>query len=554
MSTITLKEQFNSFIKKINPISGMYGRAFKMDLSPAIDESINNILNKLKYQISRQEFKAVEDVLNKNDKRDFLTLFAQKSMKDNGKDLGILISLKLATVSTILPIKNHSLLAKMRLAIPLLESVAVEELYEVSQSKAQELFQIFNDYSIDADVKNWFGDDTQKIDAIRLLFWSRLNRLTKFYSSFIDEEYKDLFVQVAKYQCLFNETTAYINNPKKSKTIVNVIEYDKLSSRITEIINNLVRVGEKYDIKWMGEYITHISETSERIRLADLPPLTKTGMISMGVSYLLILFWSFVILFPLIAMILNSFDGTRVNRLGESPSVNLPFYIHYKQLFSNTQFNSWLKNSLFVALWTMLIVVLGTTTLAYSFSRFKFRGKKSSIMTIMLLQMVPSIAALTAFLIMFQIANVKISTFLIIIYSGGALTGNTFILKGYFDSIPVDLDEAAKIDGSSNIKTFVKILIPLARPMIALVALWSFIGPFGDVILPNLLSDKTSESIKHLTMAAGLRTLVVSESTGGSVFQYEYLAGAVITSIPITIMFILAQKFLVSGLTSGAVK
>lgn len=119
----------------------------------------------------------------------------------------------------------------------------------------------------------------------------------------------------------------------------------------------------------------------------------------------------------------------------------------------------------------MFATVFFTFLLGYAFSRFRFPGRRSSIITVMLLQTIPSVAALTAFLVLFNLTNLPVLLYLIIIYTGGGLTGNTFILKGYLDSIPVDLDEAAKIDGSSTLRVFGSIIIPLAKPMLAIIAL-----------------------------------------------------------------------------------
>jgi arabinogalactan oligomer/maltooligosaccharide transport system permease protein len=113
--------------------------------------------------------------------------------------------------------------------------------------------------------------------------------------------------------------------------------------------------------------------------------------------------------------------------------------------------------------------------MGYAFSRYRFKGKKASLFTIMIIQMIPTLAALTVFYVLYVMLkdNFGISgkTVLIIIYVGGGMAGNTFIMKGYMDSISQEIDEAAKIDGLSNLKIFIKIIIPLSKPMIALIIL-----------------------------------------------------------------------------------
>ncbi|MDK2819334.1 MAG: ABC transporter permease subunit, partial [Mycoplasmataceae bacterium] len=127
--------------------------------------------------------------------------------------------------------------------------------------------------------------------------------------------------------------------------------------------------------------------------------------------------------------------------------------------------------------------------------------------------------------------------------------GNTFVLKGYLDSISTEIDDSAKLDGCGNVKTYIRIIMPLARPMLAIIALWSFIGPFGDVILPKILISDPQQ----YTLPVGLYSLLQPNSNR-EVFQPLYAAGALITSLPITGAFMYSQKHLVSGLASGGVK
>ncbi|MDI4567707.1 MAG: ABC transporter permease subunit, partial [Mycoplasma sp.] len=368
-----------------------------------------------------------------------------------------------------------------------------------------------------------------------------------------DENFKKLLTRIAKYQFLFYWQLNYKEILKKDPTY-KYISYNLISKNTNFYFIKIQESLTKFKYVHKDQYLSHISETYEKVRLSDLPPLNFKTIIMLLINYAILAFWAFIILTPIIQIIILSFESTKVGYLNEKYNPerkDLPFYQHYKILFKDTAFLDWLKNSLGVAIFTTIIVISITTILAYSFSRFRFRGRKTSIMIIMLLQMIPTVTALTSFFVIYNIFTdvfkTSMNIFLVIIYAGGGITGNTFILRGYFNSISQDIDQAAKVDGASNIKTFFTILIPIAKPMIALVALWSFIGPFGDVVLPALLFDGRRESVKHLTMAAGLNTLAGSH-------QFAYLAGAIITSIPITIGFIIGQSFLVSGLTSGAVK
>ena len=136
---------------------------------------------------------------------------------------------------------------------------------------------------------------------------------------------------------------------------------------------------------------------------------------------------------------------------------------------------------------------------------------------------------------------------LVLIYSGGGIVGNPFILKGYIDSISRELDDAAKIDGCSNMGVYRLIIMPIARPMLAIIALWSFIGPFMDYMLPKVLLTNS----KDYTLTVGLFTLINDARTMNAP---AFAAGGLLTAIPIIILFISLQNQLVSGLSSGSVK
>ena len=173
-------------------------------------------------------------------------------------------------------------------------------------------------------------------------------------------------------------------------------------------------------------------------------------------------------------------------------------------------------------------------------------------MAIMLIQVIPAFAGIVAYYTMHQII-VSIFPFftremmLVLIYAIGGVAGNTFILKGYIDSISTELDEAARMEGCSNMQVYSLIIFPIARPMLAIIALWSFIGPFMDYLLPAIMLTNP----KNYTLAAGLFSLISDERTK---LEPVFAAGGLLTAIPIVILFIVLQKQLVSGLTSGSVK
>ena len=282
--------------------------------------------------------------------------------------------------------------------------------------------------------------------------------------------------------------------------------------------------------------------------LSDKQPLTVGGKIALGVSYAFLILWAIMVIVPIAQIVISSFNGAQVNRLiiGGEFSFSLK---HFKTLFEDTLYLKWMANTLFVSI-TIVILIVSFT--GYAYSRYRFKGKKASLMTVMLIQTIPTFAGITAYFTMYSIASdimpgLTRQMMLILIYAGGGIAGNTIILKGYLDSISTELDDAAKIDGCSSMKIYRLIIMPIARPMLAIIGLWSFIGPFGDYLLPKVLLNSSSD----YTLAAGLQTLITDERT---INQPAFTAGALLTAIPIVILFVVLQKQLVSGLSNGATK
>lgn len=287
------------------------------------------------------------------------------------------------------------------------------------------------------------------------------------------------------------------------------------------------------------------------LNLSDRMPLTMGGKILLGVTYLILILWALAILVPLLLMIKSAFNGNQTTRI----NMEAPFTfstVHFEHLFNNTMFFAWVRNTIFIALATAVLTLLFVSFTGYAYSRFRFTGRKTSLMTILLLQTIPAFAGITAYFTLYTLLSDKIPFFsrqlmLILIYSGGGIAGNTFILKGYLDSISTELDDAAKIDGLSYMQIYRLIIMPIARPMLAIIALWSFIGPFMDYLLPLVLLN----SPQDYTLAPGLFYLITDLR---NVNEPAFAAGGLLTALPIVILFTALQRQLVSGLASGAVK
>lgn len=285
--------------------------------------------------------------------------------------------------------------------------------------------------------------------------------------------------------------------------------------------------------------------------LSDRQPLNFIGKVNLAISYAVLISWSVVVLWPLYQMVVSAFNGKQESYL----ILNDTFVFslkHFKYLFTETLYLTWVKNTIFIAISTALLTLIIVSFTGFAYSRYRFKGRKASLMAIMLIQTIPAFAGITAYFTMHSIISSVIPVFsrqmmLIAIYSGGGIAGNTFILKGYIDSISTELDDAAKIDGCSNMQIYRLIIMPIARPMLAIIALWSFIGPFMDYLLPRVLLT----SPQSYTLAAGLFTLINDFRT---LNQPAFAAGGLLTAVPIVILFMALQNQLVSGLASGAVK
>ncbi len=288
-----------------------------------------------------------------------------------------------------------------------------------------------------------------------------------------------------------------------------------------------------------------------RTSLSDKQPLTPLGIAGLAFTYIILIAWSIAIIWPLFEMVLSAFNGKQESYLILNSTFEFSVK-HFKYLFTETLYLQWVKNTIVIAVVTTILTLIVVSFTGYAYSRYRFTGRKASLMAIMLIQTIPTFAGITAYFTMHSILESLIPQFtrqmmLILIYTGGGIASNTFILKGYIDSISMDLDDAAKIDGASSIDVYRLIIMPIARPMLTIIALWSFIVPFMDFLLAKILLT----SPQTYTLAVGLFTMINDFRT---INQPAFAAGGLLTAIPIVVLFISLQKQLVSGLTSGSIK
>ena len=215
---------------------------------------------------------------------------------------------------------------------------------------------------------------------------------------------------------------------------------------------------------------------------------------------------------------------------------------------------SWVLNSLIVSTTTAVGTVLMGAAAAYAFSRFRFKGRRATLTGLLLVQMFPQMLAFVALYLLllgiqdiFPVLGLNSKLGLICVYLGGALGSNTFLLYGFFNSIPRSLDEAAMIDGATHAQTFWTIIMPLVRPVLAVVGLLSFISSLGDFVIAKVVLQDQSQ----FTLAVGMYMWAADERTAP---WGIFAAGSVIAAIPVILLFQYLQKYIVSGLTAGGVK
>ena len=229
---------------------------------------------------------------------------------------------------------------------------------------------------------------------------------------------------------------------------------------------------------------------------------------------------------------------------------------NFTTLFTNPDqpYLKWYVNTMVLAALVSFFTVLIAASAAYAFSRFRFKGRKVGMMFLLLVQMFPQFLALVAiYLIMAQISDVfgaiGLDTLagLGLVYLGGSMGVNAWLIKGFFDTIPMEIDESAKVDGATHGQVFWGIILPLATPVLAVVGLLSFIGIINEFVIASSLL----QSPEKKTLAVGLYGFInqqYSENWG------PFAAGALLAAIPVVILFIFLQKFIVGGLTQGSVK
>ncbi|HBG10329.1 MAG: maltose ABC transporter permease MalG [Limnochordia bacterium] len=260
-------------------------------------------------------------------------------------------------------------------------------------------------------------------------------------------------------------------------------------------------------------------------------------------------------LFPILWVISASFNPANT-LVGQGLIPPNPSLDNYREVFTSEQYPIalWIKNSVVIGLITSTLVVIMTSFAAYAFSRFRFKGRRTGLFASLLIQVFPQmLAAVSIYLLVLSIGRLipalglNTHAGLIMVYLGGAMGVNAWLMKGYLDTIPTSLEESAMIDGASPFQAFYMIILPLARPILAVVFMLQFIGTYSELILASVLISSTEK----YTLAVGLQLFIQDQyASRWGVFA----AASVLGALPIVLLFLFLQKHLVTGLTSGAVK
>ena len=271
--------------------------------------------------------------------------------------------------------------------------------------------------------------------------------------------------------------------------------------------------------------------------------------ISLGISYLIIFIMILYVLFPVVWTFVSSLNqGDSLYSSDMSFIPKDPTWRHYRRLFTETNFGLWYKNTLKVAVTTSVTTVILVTFTAYAFSRLQFYGRKTGLIAMLVLRMFPGIMNMVAMYVLLNLFGLLDTHLgLIIVYAGGAIPYNTWLMKGYMDGISRSLEEAAIIDGASKWTIMWRIIFPLILPMVSVIAIFSFVSPFGDFLFARLVLTTPT----NWTLSVGLHDFV-SARFGQRYTQFA--AGSLLAALPITVLYLSLQGLLIGGLTRGSVK
>ncbi len=273
--------------------------------------------------------------------------------------------------------------------------------------------------------------------------------------------------------------------------------------------------------------------------------------LSNGIIYAILIVMSIIWLIPFIFILLESFRCESTYQVGYvvPQQWGLDNYIN---LFSKTDFPKWYMNTLTISLFTAVIQTIIVLSMSYTLSRLRFSGRKLLMNVMLILGFFPGFLSMILqykVLSWMGLTNANSVPGLILVYVASSGMGY-YVSKGFFDTIPRSLDEAARIDGATRLQVFTKVIMPLSKPIVIYTVLSAFMGPWGDFMFAKYIAHATSAG---MNVAVGLQNMISTPMSLTANYTM-FCAGGVLVAVPITILFMCLQKYYVEGVTGGAVK
>lgn len=273
--------------------------------------------------------------------------------------------------------------------------------------------------------------------------------------------------------------------------------------------------------------------------------------LSLALVYAILVVISLIWLIPFLMLIVLSFRGEHVDMSADYLFPKQWSFESYVRLFKETKFLKWYGNTLAVSAAVTVFQTVIVLMTSYALSRLRFKMRKPLMNVMLILGMFPGFLSMTAvYFILKEVRLTQNLLGLILVYSASSAM-QYYICKGFFDTIPKSLDEAARIDGASRHKVFVKIILPLAKPIIIYTVLTAFIAPWGEYMFSSFIMLNDPDKY---TVAVGMQSWLNNATLMSDGYFSIFCAAAVIVSIPITALFIWLQRYYVEGITGGSVK
>lgn len=286
--------------------------------------------------------------------------------------------------------------------------------------------------------------------------------------------------------------------------------------------------------------------TAQDVELKYVKKLKASDVRTAWISRIVLWIMIIIVLIPIMAVV--SASMAKGNSFTQTSIFPKSFTLeNYVKVLTQTRFLIWVKNSLIVCFSVALIQLLMTIPAAFAFSKLKFKGRKFGLMALLILQMFPNTMALPAILsVAYNIDSMdKLWPLILIISVGSAY--NIWLMKGYMDSIPKELTEAAYMDGATTFQAFIKVVMPLIKNMVIVIFIFAFVGAYSEFLFTSaLIKDPDTE-----TIATGMRGFIKDKFSAN---WTQYSAAAMMASLPVVLISVFSQKFFAKGLTSGSVK